>query len=117
MSQALPSFSHATPAVRIHCGADCLAQLPTELARIKARRAVIFCGATIGASLELKQVIAALGPLHAGTFAGVRPHSPLPAVLQGMRALREFGADAVIAVGGGSAIVDRKSTRLNSSHT
>ena len=108
----IPSFTHATPAVRIHSGADCLAQLPGELDRLKAKRAVVFCGASIGASLELKQVIAALGERHAGTFAGVKAHSPLPAVLQGMRALREFEADAVIAIGGGSAVVTARASSI-----
>ena len=108
----LPSFSHAVPAVRIHCGEDCLRQLPAELDRMGAKRAVIFCGGSIAASLELKLVIAALGERHAGTFAGVRSHTPLPAVLQGAAALRTFEADAVIAVGGGSAVVSARAASI-----
>ena len=110
--QRLPSFSHVVPAIRIHCGEDCLRQLPAELDRLGAKRAVIFCGGSIGASLELKQVIAALGARHAGTFAGVRSHSPLPAVLQGAAALRTFEADAVIAVGGGSTVVSARASSI-----
>ena len=106
-----PSFRHAVPALRIACGADCLKDLPAELARVGAKRAVIFCGRSVARD-GLGIVQGALGALCAGVFDGVRAHSPLPAVLAGMAALRLHGADAVVAVGGGSAIVTARAASI-----
>ena len=45
---ALTAFHHATPTLRVYYGDDSLARLPAELGRANCRRAVIFCGQTIG---------------------------------------------------------------------
>lgn len=103
----------ALPALRIQQGSDCLQQLPRELDRLGANRAVIFCGTTLardGSPLTL--VRAALSERCAGVFSGVRAHSPLPAVEAGAQELRRLAADAVIAVGGGSAIVTARAASI-----
>lgn len=107
-----PSFSHASPAFRVHCGADSLSHLPTELDRLGCRRAVIFCGRTLLQAPELQLVLRALDERHVGTFAGVQSHSPLPAIIDGAEALRDMRADAVIAVGGGSAVVSARASSI-----
>jgi len=106
------SFIHAAPAFRLHCGINSLQQLGAELDRAGCRRAVIFCGQTMSRSPELNLVTDALGARHAGTFAGVKAHSPLPDVLAGTTALRDLQADAVIAVGGGSAVVSARASTI-----
>jgi alcohol dehydrogenase class IV len=100
------TFRHLTPAFRTFCGAGALQALPRELDRVGARRAVIMCGRSM---LEhdrvLRQVSEVLGDRLAGQYTEVRAHSPL----DGVRAARDFladhDADAVIPVGGGSAVV------------
>ena len=110
---SMPSFQHIAPPLRLYQGADCLVQLGRELDRLKCSRAVIFCGSTLareGSPLAL--VREALGARCAGVFAGVRAHSPVPSVEAGARELQRLEADAVIAVGGGSAIVTARASSI-----
>ena len=111
--KGLPSFQHITPPLRLFSGPESLGQLGRELERLNSRRALIFCGASIareGSPLHL--VRSALGDRCAGVFAGVRAHSPLPAVEAAARELQRLEADAVIAVGGGSAIVTARAASI-----
>src|SRR5262245_6420086 len=48
----------------------------------------------------------------AGVFSGVRAHSPAPAVAEAAQHLRRLEADAVVAVGGGSAIVTARAASI-----
>jgi alcohol dehydrogenase len=104
----MQSFQHIAPPLRLFSGADCLALLGRELDRLKCRRAVIVCGSTLG----LDQVRSALDERCAGVFSGVRAHSPVPAVEAAAQELRRLDADAVIAVGGGSAIVTARAASI-----
>ena len=104
---------HAITALRIFDGPGCLEQLGRELARLDRHRAVIFCGSTLGREgSPLDLVRAAAAGRCAAVFPGVRAHSPLPAVEAGANALRRHNADAVIAVGGGSAIVTARAASI-----
>ena len=107
------SFRHVTPPFRVYYGTDSLGQLPAELDRLGCRRAVIFCGQTLAHHPDGVAFVAkALGNRYAGVFSRVTAHSPLPAVLAGVEALRELQADAVIAVGGGSAVVTARASSI-----
>jgi alcohol dehydrogenase class IV len=109
----MKDFQHHTPPLRLHHGGGALAELPRELDRLGCRRAVVFCGASMarpGGGLE--RVAGALGERLAATFCGVREHSPLPSVEAGARVLQECGADAVVALGGGSAIVTARAATI-----
>src|SRR5215470_661332 len=69
------------PQERVIFGVGSLAQLPEEIARIGAVRALIVTGATLASETDvIVSVAQALGSLHAGTFAGVRQHTPGSAV-------------------------------------
>jgi alcohol dehydrogenase class IV len=57
-------------------------------------------------------VQSALGESFGGLFDGVAAHSPLPAVLAGTARLRDLKADAVVAVGGGSAVVTARASSI-----
>jgi len=105
---------HATPAFRTFCGEGALAGLPRELDRLGASRAVVFCSGSISRrhAAALERVECALGERLAGRFDGVREHSPLQAVEAARRALEDARADAVIAVGGGSAIVTARAATI-----
>ena len=107
------SFRHFAPASRILYGDDCLKHLPAELARFGATRAVVFCGRTLArATPGLSTIETALGSLCAGVFAGVVEQSPLDAVESGVEELRRLNADAVVALGGGSAVVTARAATV-----
>ena len=109
----MPSFQHITPPLRLFSGPDSLGQLGRELERLNSRRAVIVCGSSLardGSPLDL--VRAAMGDRCAGVFSGARAHSPVRAVEAGARELKRLEADAVIAVGGGSAIVTARAASI-----
>jgi alcohol dehydrogenase class IV len=107
------NLRHATPAFRTFCGDDALSALPRELARLGARRAVIVCGPSMAKHPDaMARVHKALSALLVGQFEGVVAHSPLPAVELARDFLAEHGAQAVIAVGGGSAIVTARAASI-----
>lgn len=87
--------------------------LGRELDRCKARRAVVVCGASLARDAHaLERVRDELGDLCAGVLPTVRAHSPLPDVQALSESLRELNADAVIALGGGSAIVTARAASI-----
>ena len=107
------NFSHIAAGLRLFCGSDSLKSLPAELARVKSSRAVVFCGKTVAASPELLGAVRnILGERCSAVFAGVRAHSPVDTVKAGADLLRESRADAVIAIGGGSAIVTARAATI-----
>ncbi|MEO8296245.1 MAG: iron-containing alcohol dehydrogenase family protein [Burkholderiales bacterium] len=109
----MTSFSHITPELRLHCGDDSLLQLARELDRHGCRRAVVFCGASVARPGQgLDALLAALGGRCADVFAGVRRHSPLPSVIDAAALLARVQADAVVALGGGSAIVTARAAGI-----
>jgi alcohol dehydrogenase len=109
----MPSFQHITSPLRLFSGADSLKQLDRELGRANSQRAAIFCGSSLareGSPLTL--VKDAIGNRLAGVFSGVRAHSPVPAVQAGAEELKRLEADAVVVVGGGSAIVTARAASI-----
>lgn len=104
---------HLQPAFRTFWGQGAIDALPRELDRVGARRAAVFCGASlVREGALLARVESALGGRFAGRFDGVREHSPVPAVVAGAGALRDARADAVVAVGGGSAVVSARAAAI-----
>jgi alcohol dehydrogenase class IV len=106
-------FRHLEGPLRCFAGEDCLRQLGPELQRAGGRRAIVFCGQTVAAREEvIGPVRAALGEAYAGTFDRVASHATLPAVLDGVAAMRDAAADAVVALGGGSTIVTARAAAI-----
>jgi alcohol dehydrogenase class IV len=107
------TFRHIAAPLRLFSGPDSLGLLGAELDRVKARRAMIVCGASIARAGGLVDLVReALGERCVGVFAGVRGHSPLPAVEAAAAALRQAEADAVIPIGGGSAVVTARAASI-----
>ena len=107
------SFQHLETALRLFHGANALDALPAEIDRLKCSRAVIVCGHSIasqGGGLE--RVRDALGGRCAGVFDGVRRHSPVDTVELAAAVLQALNADAIVAVGGGSAIVTARAAAI-----
>jgi alcohol dehydrogenase class IV len=110
---SVPRMRHVTPAFRTFSGTDALASLPREMDRLGVSRVMVFCGASMKRSGDaLARVEGALGTRLAGRFDGVLAQSPLPAVETARQALEDAGADAVVAVGGGSAIVTARAASI-----
>jgi alcohol dehydrogenase class IV len=107
------SFQHIAPALRVFSGLDSLGHLGRELDRVGRSRAVIFCGSTLAREdALLRQVRDEMGDRCVGLFASVRAHSPLDSVMAGAQDLERLGADAVVAIGGGSAIVTARAASI-----
>ncbi len=107
------SFQYASTPVRLFHGPDSLSQLGRELDRLKSQRAVIFCGSSLAREGTLLDLVRnAIGERCAGVFTGVRAHSPVPSVMAAAEELKRLGADAVIAIGGGSAIVTARAASI-----
>jgi len=106
------SFQHLAAELRLYCGEDSLAALAKELKRSGCRRAVALSGRSVGASPAMDGLRSALGPVLVGESHTVRPNSPVPAVQEAAALLREREADAVIAIGGGSAAVTARAAAI-----
>lgn len=103
---------HIETPLRVFQGANCLARMGAELKRLDCRRAVVICGSTLAQSGALNRLRDGMGGRFAGIFDGARPHAAVPSVLAAAEALRAAQADAVIAVGGGSAIVTARAATI-----
>ncbi|MDF0542930.1 iron-containing alcohol dehydrogenase family protein [Sphingobium sp. H39-3-25] len=109
----MSSFRYAASSTRVSYGEGCIDQLPAELKRAGCSRAVILSGRTLaGAEPGAGTIRAVLGDLCAGTFDRVAEHSPSESVLSVVEMLREVDADALIALGGGSAIVSTRAAAI-----
>ncbi|MEO8441348.1 MAG: iron-containing alcohol dehydrogenase family protein [Betaproteobacteria bacterium] len=98
-------FRSTTYPSRLYSGKGALEQLASEVDRLDARRAFVVCGRTVSRHTPLiARINGILGSCSAGTFDGLEKDSTLQSVLAATEAVRQSGADAVIAVGGGSVI-------------
>jgi alcohol dehydrogenase class IV len=109
----MASFQHIAPPLRLFHGPESLGQLGRELDRVNSKRAVIVCGASLARQDTLLDVVrGAMGDRCAGMFTGVRAHSPVPSVAAAAAELKRLQADAVVVVGGGSAIVTARAAGI-----
>lgn len=107
------SFQHVPALTRLHHGPDCLRALGKEADRLGATRVAVLCGASLAGQAGLMALVReGLDGRCAGVFDGVRTHSPEAAVQAAADALRDWRADAVLAVGGGSAIVTARAAGI-----
>ena len=99
-------FRHVAYPVRVFAGDDALSNLSAAVQRTGAVRPFVVCGRSVATRTDLlDRVTQALGAEPAGIFDGVQAGSPVPSVLEGAAMARDAGADLIIAVGGGSAVV------------
>jgi maleylacetate reductase len=95
---------------RVRFGAGVSGAAAEELTRLGATRVMVI--ASPGAMSRNSKLLDMLGPLLVGRFDGVLPHCPIETVEQGTEHYRDLEADAVLTIGGGSAIGVAKNIRL-----
>lgn len=118
-NMAMLSTAKYTPGVwknsamqRVYWGkaADSLVQ---EVERVAATKCFIIASRTLATKTdEIQKCEEALGEKHAGTWFGMRSHSPREDVLSAAAAARAAGADLLISIGGGSVTDGTKAVNL-----
>jgi len=104
VTTAIGEFAYL-PLQRVVYGEGSTALLAREIDRLGRTRALLVTGTTISSKTDLPDRIRTLlGDHLVGVFAGVKQHVPRESVLDGVRVAREFGADLLISLGGGSSI-------------
>ncbi len=97
---------------RLILGAGSVASLAEVAGELGAHRVLVLCGRTVASGPILRRVRAALGDLCCGIFDQVAPHTPLPMVQSIIGLIDRNHADAIVSVGGGSAIDAGKGAAL-----
>lgn len=100
---------------RMILGEGSMGALGALLDDFGASRALVLCGNTVASGSLLVTTRAALGERYCGVFDRVGAHTPLTMVEEVVAMVRATKADAVITVGGGSAIDAGKGVMLLSS--
>ena len=112
MNSMSMAYQYVAPELRVFHGDEALASLKRELERAGCRRVAVVCGRTIGRSAEMQALREALGANWAGLADAAREHSPVAGVEEAVRVLQEVQADAILAVGGGSAAVTARAAAI-----
>lgn len=108
----MQAFTYQAHPSRVVFGAGTLQQLPAEVDRLGARRAVVLCTPEQAASGE--RVAALLGARAAGVFARAVMHVPIETARAAREEARRLGADCAVAIGGGSTTGLGKAIALES---
>ena len=94
-----------------HCGVDLvygrgrIDELGADLGERGLERALVVCGSNVGANEDLMDPVReGLGDRLVGVFDGTRPSKAAIDAFEGVERMHETGADALVAVGGGSSI-------------
>ena len=98
---------------RVVFGDGSLERLAEEVERLGARRAILLC--TPGQRVTAEAVAARLGDRAAGVFDRAAMHVPIETAVAAREYAASRGADACVAVGGGSTIGLGKAIALTSS--
>jgi alcohol dehydrogenase class IV len=98
----LQAFTYTALPARVVFGAGSVVQLPAEVEKLGARRALVL--STPGRAASVKAVAASLGARYAGLYGKAVMHVPVEVAQDARRVAQELGADCCVAVGGGSTI-------------
>ena len=97
----MQSFVYEALPARVVFGSGTVAQLRAEAERLGVRRVLVLSTPGRGEA-QARDVAALLGDLAVGVHAGAVMHTPVEATETALQVVRKLGADAVVAVGGGS---------------
>lgn len=105
-------FTYVALPTRVVFGTGTVHELPAELARLGCARALVV--STPEQQALAGRIASLLGPSCIGIFANAAIHTPVEVTDAALRQAREYSADSVVAVGGGSAIGLGKAIALRS---
>ena len=108
----MKDFIYTGLPMRVVFGAGSVSQLPAELDKLGAKRALVL--STPGRSDSVRAVAESLGSRLAGTYAKAVMHVPVEVAADARRVAQELGADCCICVGGGSTTGLGKAIALTS---
>ena len=97
----MQSFVYEALPARVVFGSGTVAQLRAEAERLGVRRILVLSTPGRGEA-QARDIAALLGDLAVGVHAGAVMHTPVVATETALQVVRKLGADAVVAVGGGS---------------
>jgi len=107
------TFVHFDPQLIVAFGDNALHRLARDLDQLQCHRAVLFCGKSLGRNEQIQQKIKQqLGDRLTAIYTSVQSHTPLDSLGDARRILSGSCADAVIALGGGSAIVTARAAAM-----
>lgn len=95
-------FTHSVLANRVVFGRGSIQHAAAELERLTVTSAMVI--STPHQRADALALVGRLGQLGAGTFTEAAMHTPGAVTERAMRAMREMGADGLVALGGGSTI-------------
>jgi alcohol dehydrogenase len=100
-----PSVFLAIQPQRVTHGPGCARGLAGAIGRCGGQRVLVVTGPSVAEATGLLWYVEQLlGPLHAGSYTGVRPHTPEETVAEAAVFAEEASADCLVSLGGGSAI-------------
>jgi alcohol dehydrogenase class IV len=99
--RAMQSFVYEALPTRVVFGSGTLSQLKPEAELLGVRRVLVLSTPGRGEA-QAREVGALLGDLAVGVHAGAVMHTPVEATEKALQVVKDLGADAVVAVGGGS---------------
>ena len=105
-------FIHNQFPARVVFGGGALDELPREIERLGAKRALVLC--TPQQEGEAQDVANRLGERCAGIFARAEMHVPIETAREAREVAKRIGADCAVAIGGGSTTGLGKAIALES---
>jgi alcohol dehydrogenase class IV len=97
----MQSFVYEPLPTRVVFGSGTVAELKPEAERLNLHRLLVLSTPGRGEA-QAREIAALLGDLAVGIHAGAVMHTPVDATEKALQVVRELGADAVVAGGGGS---------------
>ncbi len=99
-------------------GAGALASLPDHVTRLGKKRALVVCDAGVKKAGLVDRVLEVLkkASIEARAFDGVDPNPIEKNIFDGALAYKDFGADILIAIGGGAPLDTAKLIALKTTH-
>jgi maleylacetate reductase len=94
-------FVYQSAPMRVVFGAGTIRELPAELTRLGASRALVLATPRQAKAVAIDELI---GERAVGMFAGAVMHTPVEVTEQAMAKVAEVNADCIVSIGGGSTI-------------